>query len=144
MEIKYRNLLEKEYEGAINFSYNEMLNNNQIEDTFKNRCIFIKLNLLKAYDDMLYLYGAFDNNKLVGVIGYEFDHISILFVNNKYRHKGIATRLLKHATDYYKDNNVKTIKLSSTKEALDFYKKFDFSIDTDTNYDKYIPLKREL
>lgn len=144
MEIKYKKLSEKEYEGAINFSYNEMLSNNQIEDTFKNRTIFIKLNLLKAYDNLLHLYGAFDNNKLIGVIGYENDHISILFVNNKYRNNGIATRLLKHALNYYIDNDIKTIKLSSTKEALDFYKKFDFLIDEDTNYDKYIPLKREL
>ena len=144
MKIRYKNLNENEYLQALNFSYNEMVSNNQIEDNFKNKTLFVKLNLAKAYEDQLKFYGAYDKEQLVGVIGYESDYIPILFVNNKYRNKYIATKLKSYAINYYKNNNIKTIKLESTRYALEFYKKLGFEIDKEKNEDKYVPLKREI
>jgi ribosomal protein S18 acetylase RimI-like enzyme len=52
--------------------------------------------------------------------------IGLLIVEAEYRKKGIATLLMKKATDYLLHSGVKTIKLEAVPEIADLYRKLGF------------------
>lgn len=79
---------------------------------------------------MLKIYGAYLNNKIVGVIATRNNgnHISLFFVDGKYHRQGIGRKLFE--TILQKSTGEK-ITVNSSSYAVEVYKKLDFESDTD-------------
>ena len=71
-------------------------------------------------------YGAFDGDRLVGMLGIreEKRHICFCFVEGQYHRMGIGTKLLRRMM---KDFTGQTITLNSSPYGLPFYKAIGFS-----------------
>ena len=74
-------------------------------------------------------YGAFDGDRLIGLVGIRSDrkHICFFFVDGKYHRQGIGTRLFKAVCQEYPDQ---TITLNSSPYGVPFYHALGFE-DTD-------------
>ena len=70
-------------------------------------------------------YGAFDKEKLIGIIGIRADknHICFFFVDGNYHRKGVGTRMFRY---FLKDYSGKTITLNSSPYGVPFYKAIGF------------------
>lgn len=94
------------------------------------------------YLDMLTAYGAFDDEKLIGIIATRNAgaHIALFFVNGNYHRQGIGKTLFKACL---KDNENTQITVNSSEYALGVYKKLGF-IQMDSLKDedgiRYIPM----
>ena len=80
-----------------------------------------------------YVFGYYDNEKLVGFIHinklYENIDIINIVVDKSYRRKGIATQLINHVIDYFDD--VKSIMLEvnvNNENAINLYKVNKFEV----------------
>ena len=71
-------------------------------------------------------YGAFDGERLVGMVGIRPDrcHICLFFVDGQYHRRGIGTRLFQRIREDFPD---RTITLNSSPYALPFYKHLGFT-----------------
>lgn len=70
------------------------------------------------------IYAAYLNNEIVGVIHINNQfYIESLFIKEEYKRNGIGKKLMIKVLNDFKD---KDITLTSSKDALDFYKKLDF------------------
>ncbi len=81
---------------------------------------------------------AVDNNKDIGFIigqidnrnyGFESGWIEALYLDKKYRNKGVADLMFKAIVKWIKDNNQQKVRLKTTganKRAQKFYKKMGF------------------
>ena len=85
----------------------------------------------KALNDEKYLlgiryYGAFDEDRLVSILGIreEKAHICFFFVDGAYHRRGIGTRLFERMRE---DFPVRTITLNSSPYGLPFYKTLGFT-----------------
>lgn len=109
---------------------------------------FIKLSAVREMQSKLelYLWGCFEENKIVGVIATKPPcHISLLFVDKNYHRKGIARKLHSTILDYYKANSEHSVMtVNSSPYAVEIYHRLDF-IDTDAeqvvNGIRFIPMK---
>lgn len=113
------------------------ISENEIEQTYELLLNYDK-NITKHYDlknyinsDIYNVYAYEINNKIVGIIVYtilcEEAEILLIFVNENYRNKGIATLLI----NSIEEKNVKNILLEvSTKNdsALALYNKLNFKL----------------
>lgn len=113
------------------------INENEIEQTYELLLNYDK-NIMKYYDlknyinsDIYNVYAYEINNKIVGIIIYtilcEEAEILLIFVDENYRNKGIATLLI----NSIEEKNVKNILLEvSTKNdsALALYNKLNFKL----------------
>jgi GNAT superfamily N-acetyltransferase len=74
----------------------------------------------------LTIFGAFDSNELIGIIGTKLNgtHISLFFINPDYHHKGIGRKLFNRA---YADQIVEKITVNSSSYAVGFYESLGFS-----------------
>ena len=94
-------------------------------------------------------WGAYDDNDVVvGILGIRKHwHISLLFVESRLHHQGIATALLKRAFSEAADEGVNTLTVFSSPYAVDFYHRIGF---TDTDHEKttdgirYTPMSIDL
>ena len=84
----------------------------------------------KCLDDESYLagiryYGAFDGERLVGLLGIREDrcHICFFFVDGPYHRRGIGTRLFERMRE---DHPNRTITLNSSPYGLPFYRRLGF------------------
>ena len=70
-------------------------------------------------------YGAFDAEKLIGIIGIRPDrkHICFFFVDGKYQRQGIGTRLFKTVLQDYPEQ---TITVNSSPYGVSFYHALGF------------------
>lgn len=60
------------------------------------------------------------------------------YVQSKYRHKGIGTRLMEKAIKICKKRNIKQIYLKCKRQLIDFYRRFGFVTMANTpNEDGY-------
>ena len=89
----------------------------------------------KCLDDESYLagiryYGAFDGERLVGLLGIREErcHICFFFVDGPYHRRGIGTRLFERMRE---DHPNRTITLNSSPYGLPFYRRLGFRA-TDT------------
>lgn len=93
-------------------------------------------------------FGAFDNDKIVGIIGYRSDVLlSLLFVDAEYHHKGIATELVGYLIDYMQETlKKKYVLVNSSPYAVGFYHHLGF-VDTGkevcNNGIKYTPMRMD-
>ena len=89
------------------------------------------------------MYGAFEKDKLLGVIATrnEGSHIALFFVKKKYHGRGIGRKLFEHIVPLCKSG---FITVNSSPYAAEIYRKLDFA-DTDTeqltNGIRYVPMK---
>ena len=90
-------------------------------------------------------YGAFDGERLIGLVGIRSDkkHICFFFVDGKYHRQGIGTRLFKAVRQEYPNQ---TITLNSSPYGVPFYHALGFK-DTDKeqtiNGIRFTPMKLE-
>ena len=90
-------------------------------------------------------YGAFDGQRLIGLVGIRSDrkHICFFFVDGKYHRQGIGTRLFKAVCQEYPDQ---TITLNSSPYGVPFYHALGFK-DTDkeqtVNGIRFTPMRYE-
>ncbi len=70
-------------------------------------------------------YGAFDDHKLIGLIGIrtKVEHICFFFVDGEYHRQGIGTMMFYYLLKNY-DSNIMTV--NSSPYGLGFYKKLGF------------------
>ena len=94
------------------------------------------------------IYAAFDNDKIVGIIGLRATktHINLVFTKKEYHHRGIATAIFNFMlSDLLAENpDLKEITLNSSPYGLDFYKHISFIALTDEqeiNGIRFTPMK---
>ena len=98
----------------------------------------------ESYLNMHHFYGAYQENKLVGVIATRNDHhhIGLLFVYKNYQRKGIGRQLIQHILTL-KDETPITV--NASPYGHEFYKKLGFVDTSDeqiTNGVRYYPMQR--
>ena len=98
----------------------------------------------ESYLSMHRFYGAYQDNKLVGVIATrnEYHHIGLLFVEKSYQRKGVGRQLIHHILTLKDDE---PITVNASPYGHEFYMKLGF-VDTYeeqiTNGVRYYPMKR--
>lgn len=128
MNIEIRLINDNEFNEALNL----------IEKTFnkfvapyytKEGLICFKENYFN-YEEMLRKFknekweyiGAFDKEKLVGILTGNKRYIEMFFIDENYQHLGIGKKLFKQ----YISNKVEDIILYSSHDAVQFYEKLGF------------------
>ncbi|MDD3416967.1 MAG: GNAT family N-acetyltransferase [Lachnospiraceae bacterium] len=83
------------------------------------------------------MWGAFEKNKIVGILGVRnSNHISLLFVEEEYHKRGIASGLLKNYFQYLlTEVGMDFTTVNSSPYAVGFYHKLGF-VDTDVELTK--------
>lgn len=77
--------------------------------------------------DEYLLWVAVADEKIVGLISIRSKrHISLLFVDEKYHHRGIATALMQEVIRTLTDKNEKEVTVNSSPYAVGFYHKMGF------------------
>lgn len=95
-------------------------------------------------------WGSYLNQYLVGVIAVRGkQHISLLFVRDKFHHLGIATALMQVAIDHIRSQELKipAITVHSSPYAVGFYKKTGFvplSEEQKADGIRFTPMRRDL
>lgn len=93
----------------------------------------------------LTIFGAFDNDALIGIIGTKNagSHISLFFIHPKFHRMSVGRQLF----DFAYVNRLKTqITVNSSSYAVKFYKSLGFSKIADeqeTNGLRYTPMRKE-
>ena len=92
--------------------------------------------LKKAYDHSLKIIGAYDEEKLIGIIrvvgdGYSIIYIQDILVLPEYQHQGIGTLLMKKVLDDYAQVYQKVLLTDDTEKTKQFYQSVGFTLDTD-------------
>lgn len=90
----------------------------------------------------LTIFGAFDNNELIGIVGTKHNgaHISLFFISPDYHRKGIGRKLFDYA---FADQIVGRITVNSSSYAVRFYESLGFSKtaeEQETGGLKYTPM----
>jgi GNAT superfamily N-acetyltransferase len=95
--------------------------------------------LRNAYANSLCTLGAFDGEKLVGIIrvvgdGYSIIYIQDLLILPEYQHRKVGTKLLSAIVDKYKDVYQKVLITDKTEKTVTFYKSLGFFELTEIGY----------
>lgn len=100
------------------------------EEGVKNFLKFIELNSFKdrMIEDNIFLYGCFDDDKIIGVIAYKnLSHITLLFVDENYHRMGIATNLFNYCLNLSKENDIDKITVNSSPTGINYYHAMGFN-----------------
>lgn len=94
--------------------------------------------LKNAYNHSLKIFGAYDKEKLVGIIraigdGYSMVYIQDIIVLPEYQRKGIGTLMLEKILLEYKHVYQKILMTDNTEKTIQFYKSIGFIMDTDVD-----------
>ena len=154
MGFSIRHLKKNEWDMAVQLAWDTFLIYEAPEyspEGVKNFSDFVKGEELK---NMFYLgeyraWGAFDDNDvIVGLLGIRKHwHISLLFVEPRLHHQGIATSLLKQAFSAGAKEGVNTMTVNSSPYAIGFYHRLGFTdLDHERTTDgiRYTPMSIEL
>lgn len=94
------------------------------------------------------MYGAFDNDRLAGVLSISKDnHVSCVFVDGNDQRKGIAAKLFSKIISELRQQGAEKIRLNASPYGVPFYHAIGF---TDTNPEKvyhgirYTPMELRL
>ena len=92
--------------------------------------------LKDAYANSLRILGAYENEKLIGIIRVVGDGYSVVFIQDvlvypEYQRQGIGTALLKQILQDYKHVYQKHLLTENTEKTILFYKSLGFIMDTD-------------
>lgn len=142
--MNIRQLNNSEYEKAVSLALDVFVECGSVDfdvnglQTFKN---FV-------YDDELMnelcIFGAFDNETLIGIIGTKNggSHISLFFISPKFHRRGIGRQLF---DSVYADQNQMQITVNSSSYAVKFYESLGFSKtseEQETDGLKYTPMNK--
>lgn len=139
-----RKLEKNEYNQAIDLALEVYINcggsdfNDEGLESFKS---FINNEQLM---DELIIYGAFEQNKLIGILGIKNNgkHISLLFIKPEHHRKGIGKKLFDYMENDYPAYEMT---VNSSTYAVPFYKRLGFEQTNDkqtTNGITYVPMKK--
>ena len=83
--------------------------------------------LKRAYENSLYVLGAYDEDRLVGILRAVGDGSSIVFIQDililpEYQRQGIGTALLKTAMGKYKDVYQLELLTDNSEKTIAFYR----------------------
>jgi len=137
MALAWRTFLKfeaNEYEPEGVKSFFRFITNSELEKMF----------LIGEYK----VFGAFDGEKMIGVLGARgVTHISLLFVDEEYHHQGIATRLVERFIDSLLQEGRKGyITVNSSPYAVGFYHQIGFTDTNETQKSEgiiYTPMRKE-
>ena len=92
--------------------------------------------LEEAYANSLCVLGAYDSDRLVGIIRAVGDGQTIVFVQDiivlpEYQRKGIGTKLLKAVVEKYKDVYQIELLTDNTEKTKTFYRSVGFAASDD-------------
>lgn len=92
--------------------------------------------LKNAYAHSLKILGAYENERLVGIIRVVGDGHSVVFIQDllvypEYQRQGIGTALLKQILQDYSHVYQKHLLTENTEKTIRFYKSLGFTMDTD-------------
>lgn len=92
--------------------------------------------LKNAYANSLKILGAYENEKLIGIIRVVGDGYSVVFIQDllvypEYQRCGIGTALLNQILQNYKHVYQKHLLTENTEKTIQFYKSLGFTMDTD-------------
>lgn len=154
MDYVIRHLKRKEWDMAMQLAWDTFLVYEAPEyapEGVKNFHEFVKGDELR---NMFALgeyraWGAFDNDDVViGILGIRSHwHISLLFVEPRFHHQKIATRLLEHAFAEAAKEGVEMMTVNSSPYAVGFYHRLGFTdMDREKTTDgiRYTPMSIEL
>lgn len=122
---KLKKLATTEYNNAANLSFQVCMECNDFTqegfETFKS--FVYDISLMAELD----IYGAFDNDRLIGIIGInrEKQHISLFFVHRQYHRKGIGSSLFNYMME---DCKFTRISVNSSTYAVPFYQSLGFKV----------------
>ena len=144
-EVSIRKLSAEERASALDLAW-RVFSEYESPDYSKEGTLEFK----KCLHDEEYLagieyYGAFDGQRLIGLVGIRSDrkHICFFFVDGKYHRQGIGTRLFKAVCQEYPDH---IITLNSSPYGVPFYHALGFK-DTDkeqtVNGIRFTPMRYE-
>ena len=153
MEI--REVKGNEYADAMEVAWHVFLKHNAPEYSLEGIQNFRKFltdeTLYKLFSMGEYrIFGFFDDTeKMEGMVSLRNkNHISLLFVDDSFRERGIGTKLLNYLCYYcwgYEGQNEVTV--NSSPYAADFYRKYGFTDTGDIQQSDgitFIPMKYEL
>lgn len=94
--------------------------------------------LKDAYANSLKTLGAYENEKLIGIIRVVGDGYSVVFIQDllvypEHQRRGVGTALLKQILQDYKHVYQKHLLTENTEKTIQFYKSLGFTMDTDMN-----------
>jgi len=89
-------------------------------------------NLIKRSENIKY-FVAIENDKVIGICGYDEEKVHTLFVEIKYHKFGIGRKLLNKVLHEAKNEGLKSITTWSTIYAENFYESFGFKKINDIN-----------
>lgn len=76
---------------------------------------------------LLLMWGAFENERLIGIIALENqNHVALLFVDPQYHRQGVATQLFHLVMAYCIQKAVKQITVNSAPYAVSIYQRLGF------------------
>lgn len=113
-------------------------------DTFKRDIVENTIFIENTKLGICPIYAAFDDDKMVGLIGMRSNktHINLVFTKKEYHRKGIASSIFKYLLN---DNpSLNEITLNSSPYGLPFYKSLGFitlSDEQEINGIKFTPMK---
>ena len=92
--------------------------------------------LKNAYANSLKILGAYENEKLIGIIrvvgdGYSIIYIQDILIYPEYQHKGVGTALMKTVLEMYQQVYQKTLLTDNTEKTIRFYKSTGFMLDSE-------------
>lgn len=92
--------------------------------------------LKEAYANSLKILGAYDGEKLIGIIRVVGDGYSVVFIQDllvypEYQRMGVGSALLKQILLEYKHVYQKHLLTENTEKTIQFYKSLGFTMDTD-------------
>ena len=92
--------------------------------------------LKNAYANSLKILGAYESERLIGIIRVVGDGHSVVFIQDllvypEYQRKGIGTALLKQILQDYRHVYQKNLLTENTERTIQFYKSLGFTMDTD-------------
>lgn len=101
--------------------------------------------LKNAYEHSLKILGAYDADKLVGIIrvvgdGYSIVYIQDILVLPEYQRNGIGRSLLKKILFEYKDVYQKALMTDNTEKNIRFYQSAGFMMDTDIDSSAFLKI----
>lgn len=92
--------------------------------------------LKKAYENSLYVLGAYSEEKLVGIVrvvgdGHSIIYIQDIIVDPSYQRKGIGSLLLDSVLERYKEVYQKILLTEKEDKTVKFYESVGFTADYD-------------
>lgn len=88
--------------------------------------------LQQAYENSLYILGAYDGDRLIGIIRAVGDGFSVVFIQDiivlpEYQRSGIGTRLIQDVMDKYRDVYQMELLTDNMEKTRAFYRSAGFT-----------------